>query len=165
MREQAALSASEITADTVNDFVADLEDDGDYEEISTSPPQKSKSLWERILMNIEELSSAKKGQEDLVPVRNSIATPKVNGKHNKNIQNISLKVNGNPVVSDGIVEFIHANAPLYKEVVPSLESWKAGKVAMWHNVEGCSVQWLCILCIDRKGEPLLLIAYFQKYRT
>ncbi|KAH7666699.1 Guanosine-3'5'-bis(diphosphate) 3'-diphosphatase protein [Dioscorea alata] len=151
LREQAALSASEITADTVNNFVADLEDDGDYEQISTSPPQKSKSLWERILMNIEELSSAKKGQEDLVPVQNSIATPKVNGKHNKNIQNISLKVNGNPVVSDGIVEFIHANAPLYKEVVPSFESWKAGKVAMWHNVEGCSVQWLCILCIDRKG--------------
>ncbi|KAJ0978453.1 hypothetical protein J5N97_013927 [Dioscorea zingiberensis] len=151
LREQAVLSASEITADTVNNFVADLGDDSDYEQISASPPQKSKSLWERILMNIEELSSAKKGQEDLVPVQNSVGIPKVNGKHNKNIQKISLKVNGNPVVSDGIVEFIHANVPLYKEVVPSLESWIAGKVATWHNLEGRSVQWLCVVCIDRKG--------------
>ncbi|XP_020086228.1 putative GTP diphosphokinase RSH1, chloroplastic isoform X3 [Ananas comosus] len=123
LRDQAALSATEITADTVNNFVADLEDESDE-------------------MN----------HEDLVHVKSTFNTPKINGKHNKSIQKASLKVNGNSAIrGDAFAEFIHTNIPMYKEVLPGLESWKAGKIAAWHNVEGSSVQWFCVVCIDRRG--------------
>ncbi|GJX41346.1 ulp1 protease family, C-terminal catalytic domain-containing protein [Tanacetum coccineum] len=33
-------------------------------------------------------------------------------------------------------------------------SWLSGKVASWSNLEGNSVQWLCIVCIDQKVLPV-----------
>ncbi|XP_072997784.1 putative GTP diphosphokinase RSH1, chloroplastic isoform X1 [Typha latifolia] len=152
LREQAALSAAEITADTVNNFVADLDDESTYEQMLPRMPKKErKSIWEKIL-NIEDLSFANRKHRDLVHVQNTVGMPKINGKHNKNVQKMSLKVNGNSVIlRDGFAEFMHANIPTYKEVLPGLESWKAGKIAAWHNVEATSVQWFCVICIDRRG--------------
>ncbi|XP_072974992.1 putative GTP diphosphokinase RSH1, chloroplastic isoform X2 [Typha angustifolia] len=152
LREQAALSAAEITADTVNNFVADLDDESTYEQMLPRMPKKErKSIWEKIL-NIEDLSFAKRKHRDLVHVQNTVGMPKINGKHNKNVQKMSLKVNGSSVIlRDGFAEFMHANIPTYKEVLPGLESWKAGKIAAWHNVEATSVQWFCVICIDRRG--------------
>nr|GEX44704.1 putative GTP diphosphokinase RSH1, chloroplastic [Tanacetum cinerariifolium] len=119
LREQAALSASEITADSVNEFLADAEEDTVVEEVV---------------------------DEDLFRFKNgSVKVPKVNGKHNKHMQHVSL----NTGIEFG--KIMLANIPMYKEVLPSLESWLAGKVASWSNLEGNSVQWLCIVCIDRKG--------------
>ncbi|KAJ0946180.1 putative GTP diphosphokinase, Guanosine-3',5'-bis(diphosphate) 3'-diphosphatase [Helianthus annuus] len=102
LREQAALSASEITADSVNEFIADTEDDSEVEDV----PDYSKGT-----------------------------------QH-------TLKTNSH---GNELGKLMQANVPMYKEVLPSLESWLAGKVSSWSKLQGHSIQWLCIACIDRKG--------------
>ncbi|KAJ0625382.1 putative GTP diphosphokinase, Guanosine-3',5'-bis(diphosphate) 3'-diphosphatase [Helianthus annuus] len=148
LREQAALSASEITADSVNEFIADTEDDSEVEDV----PDYSKGTqhtWEKILMNVMEMSSSKMVDEDLFRFKNgSIKVGKVNGKHNKHVQHVSLKTNSH---GNEFGKLMQANVPMYKEVLPSLESWLAGKVSSWSKLQGHSIQWLCIVCIDRKG--------------
>ncbi|PWA97028.1 HD/PDEase domain, RelA/SpoT family, Beta-grasp domain protein [Artemisia annua] len=145
LREQAALSASEITADSVNEFLADAEEDTKIEEV-LDHSKGTQHTWEKILTNVVDMSSSKVVDEDLFRFKNgSVNVPKVNGKHNKHMQHVSL----NTGIEFGKIMF--ANIPMYKEVLPSLESWLAGKVASWSNLEGNSVQWLCIVCIDRKG--------------
>ncbi|XP_058082017.1 putative GTP diphosphokinase RSH1, chloroplastic isoform X2 [Magnolia sinica] len=152
LREQAALSATEITADAVNNFVADIEDESESELVFSDSSKESNSMWKKILMNVAALSTMKRNNEDVLHVGNSASIPKVNGKHNKKVQQMSLKVNGEILSQgNGIAEVIHANIPMYKEVLPGLESWQTGKVASWHNLEGRSIPWLCIICIDRRG--------------
>lgn len=82
----------------------------------------------------------------------SVWVPKVNGKHSKHVQNVSLKVEGE-LLPQGIsvARTMQANIPMYKEVLPGLESWQAGKIASWHNIEGHSILWLCVVSIDRRG--------------
>lgn len=144
LREQAALSAAEITADTVTDFVADSGEESEAEELP-DPSKGSKLMWEKILMDVVEISSP--GRKN-----GSIWAPKVNGKHSKHVQNVSLKVKGELLSEgNGVAKMIQANIPMYKEVLPGLESWQASKIASWHNLEGHSIQWLCVVCIDRRG--------------
>lgn len=159
MREQAALAATEITADTVNDFVADLKDGGEYEQMfSRSSPNKRKSIWEKMLAIATESTSTER-KHDLLPVRNTSDLPKINGKYNKIVQKMCMKINGNPMTrDDAFTEFIFGKIPTYKEVLPGLESWKAGKIALWHHVEGNSIMWFCVVCIDRKGNNLLSVS-------
>lgn len=156
LREQAALAADEITADAVNDFVADLKDGTEYEETFSKPlPNERKSIWEKIIAIAEESTSGKQ-KDGLLPVKSGVGLPKINGKHSKSAQKMSIKINGNPMTrDDALNEFIYGNIPMYKEVLPGLESWKAGKIALWHSVEGHSVKWFCVVCIDRKGNNLL----------
>ncbi|KAG9459430.1 hypothetical protein H6P81_003938 [Aristolochia fimbriata] len=160
LREQAALSAAEITADAVNDFIADTEDEKlaeksllDFSE--NVCPKEHKSIWTKILMNVAEFSGTKMSHENILNTQNGIGTPKVNGNHSNKVQNINLKINGQLLSQgNGIAKLTQANVPafpVYREVLPSLESWKAGKIASWHNVEGHSIQWLCVVCVDRKG--------------
>ena len=83
---------------------------------------------------------------DLIHVQNAVGTPNVSGKHNKNAQKMSLKINVHSTIrNDGIAEAIHAD--IYKEVLPGLESWKASKIASWHSLEGDSIQWFCVVCM------------------
>ncbi|KAI3682765.1 hypothetical protein L1987_82999 [Smallanthus sonchifolius] len=148
LREQAALSASEITADSVNEFIADTEDDSEVEDV-LDYSKGTQHTWEKILMNVMEMSSSKMVDEDLFRFKNgSIKVSKVNGKHNKHMQHVSLKTNSQ---GNELGKLMHANIPMYKEVLPSLESWIAGKVSSWSKLQGHSIQWLCIACIDRKG--------------
>ncbi|KAJ4957215.1 hypothetical protein NE237_013998 [Protea cynaroides] len=127
LREQAAApSATEMNADTVNNFVTDIED--------------------------EKFSTSERSHEDVLHIQNgSVGIPKVNGSHNKNVQHMSFKTNGELLQGNGFAKLVHANIPMYKEVLPGLESWQAGKVASWHDLEGHSVLWLCVVCIDRRG--------------
>lgn len=163
MREQAALSATEITADAVNDFVADLNDETDYNQIfPDSPTNRKKSIWEKILAINEESSSNRK--HDLLHIQNTVSIPKINGKHKKNVDKRSIKINGNTMIrGDGFAEFLLAKVPMYKEVVPGLESWKESKITSWHNVEGHAIQWFCIVCIDRKGIVLIVRLRIIRY--
>ncbi|KAG8485236.1 hypothetical protein CXB51_021712 [Gossypium anomalum] len=127
LREQAALSAVEITTDRVNDFIAYSEEDSEMEDLSHSSRQ-NRPLWEKILKNI------------------------VNGKHNKQVQDVGLKANGYLFsLGNGAAKMIPANNPPHKEVLPGLESWQASKIASWHNLEGHSIQWFSVVCIDRRG--------------
>ncbi|CAK9185826.1 unnamed protein product [Ilex paraguariensis] len=152
LREQAALSATEITADKVTEFVADSEEDSEVEEV-VDYSQGSKHTWEKIVRNVVDMSSSKTIGENVLQSQNgSIQVPKINGKHNKLMQNVSLKAKDETLSQgNGVAKMILANIPVYREVLPGLESWQAGKVASWHNLEGHSIQWLCIVCIDRRG--------------
>lgn len=101
-------------------------------------------------MNVMEMSSSKMVDDDLFRFKNgSIKVGKVNGKHNKHMQHVSLKTS---LQGNEFGKMLHASIPMYKEVLPSLESWIAGKVSSWSKLQGHSIQWLCIACIDRKGK-------------
>ncbi|XP_041018216.1 putative GTP diphosphokinase RSH1, chloroplastic isoform X1 [Juglans microcarpa x Juglans regia] len=141
LREQATLSAAEITADTVTDFITDSEEEIEAEELPD--PSKRRPKWEKILMNVGKMLSPENGR---------IQVPKINGKHSKHVQHVSLKAEGEFLSQgNGVAKMIQANIPMYKEVLPSLESWQASKIASWHNLEGHSIQWFCVVCIDRRG--------------
>lgn len=150
LREQAALSAAEITADAVNNFVADLEDESDSEQlIPTTQNEDYKFNWQKILSS-NTLSFVNKNSDGLLPV-NNVHKPKINGKHNKTVKELGIKINGSAVRGNGSSEFMRPSVPAFKEVFASLDSWKCGKISSWHNTEGNSIQWLCIVCVDRKG--------------
>ncbi|XP_059625639.1 putative GTP diphosphokinase RSH1, chloroplastic [Cornus florida] len=152
LREQAALSASEITSDAVNGFIADSVEDTEPEDLSDYS-KGNKHTWEKILMNVVEMSSSMTRGEDVFGCQNgSIQAPKVNGKHNKHIRQVSLNAKGEMSSQEnGVTKMILANIPIYKEVLPGLESWQAGKIASWHNLEGHSIQWFGVVCVDRRG--------------
>ncbi|XP_008655433.1 putative GTP diphosphokinase RSH1, chloroplastic isoform X2 [Zea mays] len=150
LREQAALSAAEITADAVNSFVADLEDESDSElSLPSTKKEDSKFNWEKILSS-DKLFFVNKSSDGFLPVNN--VYPKVNGKQNKTVKDLGIKINGHSTIrGDSFSELMHPSNSTCKEVFPGLDDWKSGKISGWHNTEGNSVQWLCIACVDRKG--------------
>ncbi|XVF32814.1 hypothetical protein REPUB_Repub17cG0115000 [Reevesia pubescens] len=140
LREQAALSAVEITTDRVNDFIADSEEESESEELTHSS-RRSKPLV-----------PGRSCEDSLMEKSGSIWAPKVNGKHNKHVQHVSLKASGDFLsLGNGAAKMMPANIPPHKEVLPGLESWQASKIALWHNLEGHSILWFSVVCIDRRG--------------
>jgi hypothetical protein len=154
LREQAALSAAEITADAVNNFVADLEDESDSElSLPSTKNEDSKFNWEKILSS-DKLFFVNKSSDGFLPVNN--VHPKLNGKQNKTVKELGIKINGHSTIrGDSFNELMHPGNSTCKEVFPGLDRWKSGKISGWHSTEGNSVQWLCIACVDRKGDMLL----------
>ncbi|XP_027162650.1 putative GTP diphosphokinase RSH1, chloroplastic isoform X3 [Coffea eugenioides] len=149
LREQAALSADEITEDSVKEFAAKSEEDGDVEVSEYS--KGTKNTWEKILKSVMQVSS-RNMRGNPIQFQTGIQYPKVNGKHNKQMQHVSLKTTGEVLSQgNGIAKMIHANIPTYREVLPGLGSWQAARIAFWHNNEGHSIQWLSVVCIDRRG--------------
>lgn len=150
LREQAALSAAEITVDSVNDFIS--EEESEAEELPDTP-KGNKPVWNRILSNVMGLSSRGRDSKGSVPNKNgSVWVPKVNGKHSKHVQNVSLKVEEESVPQGvSIASIMQANIPMHEEVLPGLQSWQASKIASWHNMEGHSILWFCVVSIDRRG--------------
>lgn len=144
MKEQAALSAAEITLDTINDFIADSDEDSVVEEL-TETSRDYRLMEDKVIKNIAELPFQGENGRPLVP--------KVNGRHNKHVQHVSLKAEGELLSQgNGIAKMIRANIPIYKEVLPGLESWQASKIASWHNIEGHSILWLFVVCINKRGK-------------
>ncbi|QCD98252.1 GTP pyrophosphokinase [Vigna unguiculata] len=151
LREQAARSASDITTEAVNDFVTDSEGDSESEERSKGS-SGSKYPWGKTFVNGEEISTSTKIETVLQGKNGSVWVPKVNGKHNKHVQRESFNGKGETLLQGNLVaKMIQVNIPRYKEVLPGLESWQAQKIASWHNMEGHSIQWLSVVCIDRRG--------------
>jgi GTP pyrophosphokinase len=153
LREQAALSATEITAEAVNSFVADLEDESDSDlSVPSTENEDYNFNWEKILSS-NRLPFVSKSRDGFLPVNNVL--PKVNGKQNKTVKELGIKINGNSTIrGDNFSEFIQPSDSNYMEAFPGLNRWKTGKISVWHNVEGNSIQWLCIACVDRKGNIL-----------
>ncbi|KAF7154712.1 hypothetical protein RHSIM_Rhsim01G0287300 [Rhododendron simsii] len=136
LMEQAVLLATEITEDRVNEFVTDPKEDSKVEGLSDYS-KGSTYNWEKIVRNVVETS-----KDTFQLHRGSIQDPKVNGKHNKHMQHVSLKATGEVLFEgNGVGEMILANIPMYEEVLPSLNRWQADKVASWHNLEGHSIHW------------------------
>ncbi|CAI9774299.1 unnamed protein product [Fraxinus pennsylvanica] len=149
LKEQAALSATEITTDSVKEFATESEEDKEMEEV-VDYSKGAKHTWEKTL---QKISSARMIGEDTFQFHNgSIQIPKVNGKHNKQMEHTSLKENGETLSQgNGVAKMILANIPMYREVFPGIENWQVSKIASWHNLERHSIQWFCIVCIDRRG--------------
>ncbi|KAK8570253.1 hypothetical protein V6N13_002945 [Hibiscus sabdariffa] len=151
LREQVALSSVEITTDRVNSFIAHSEEECGSEQFSHIS-RESKPLLEKILGNVVDFSSQGRSCEDVLSAKGgSVWTPKVNGKLNKHLKPVRLKVNGNMLSrGNGAVKMIPANIPP-PEVLPALENWQVSKIALWHNLEGHSILWFSVVCIDRRG--------------
>ncbi|KHN43493.1 GTP pyrophosphokinase [Glycine soja] len=151
LREQAARSAADITTEAVNDFVTDSDGDSESEEVSKGS-SGSKYTWGKMFVNGAEISTLGRSETVLQSNNGSAWIPKVNGKHNKHVQHESFNGKGEMLLQGNLVaKIIQVNIPRYKEVLPGLESWQAQKIASWHNMEGHSIQWLSVVCIDRKG--------------
>lgn len=152
LKEQATLYATEITADSVKEFASKSKEDSELEEVPDYS-KGNKHSWEKIIKNVVNLTSSKILGEDIFPLKKGgFEVQKVNGKHNKHVQHMSLKAEGETLSQgNGVAKMIFANIPMYREVLPGLESWQASKVASWHNLEGQSIQWLCVVSIDRRG--------------
>lgn len=104
-------------------------------------------------MNGVETPTPERSETVLQSKNGTVWTPKVNGKHNKHVHHVSLKDKGEMMLQGNhVAHMIQVNIPKYKEVLPGLESWQAQKVASWHNIEGHSIQWLSVVCIDRRGK-------------
>nr|KYP50984.1 GTP pyrophosphokinase [Cajanus cajan] len=151
LREQAARSAADITTEAVNDFVTDSDGDSESEELSKGS-SGSKYTWGKMSVNGVEISTSGRSEAVHQSKNGSVWIPKVNGKHNKHVQHESFNGKGEMLLQGNIVaKMIQVNIPRYKEVLPGLESWQAQKIASWHNMEGHSIQWLSVVCIDRRG--------------
>lgn len=109
------------------------------------------------------MSSAMMSEEDMFHFNSSsIQIPKVNGKHSKHLQHVSLKAEGETLSQgNGVGRKICANIPMYREVFPGLESWITSKVSSWINLEGHSIQWLCVVCLDRRGYSLSYLSIYS----
>ncbi|KAL3626000.1 putative GTP diphosphokinase rsh1, chloroplastic [Castilleja foliolosa] len=153
LKEQAVISATEITADSVKEFVGKSVDEKSKVEEVVNYSKRAKHTWEKMLRNIMQIASPEPNGEDLrFDGGNNVQIPKINGKHNKNMQHVSMKAEGEVLSQgNGVAKMIFANIPMYKEVLPGLEGWQACKIMSWHDIEGNSIQWLSIVCIDRKG--------------
>ncbi|XP_074268400.1 putative GTP diphosphokinase RSH1, chloroplastic [Silene latifolia] len=141
LREQASLSAEEIMTDSVGNFIADADKKDVVEE--SSDLSKMSEIFEALLS---------RSSEDLLPQNGAIQLPKVNGKHNKQVEKSSLKEWGQLWSRDNdVAKTIFANKARPREVLPGLECWQSSKIAAWHSLEGNSVVWLSVICIDRRG--------------
>lgn len=110
-----------------------------------------------MFVNGAEISTLGRSETVLQSNNGSAWIPKVNGKHNKHVQHESFNGKGEMLLQGNLVaKMIQVNIPRYKEVLPGLESWQAQKIASWHNMEGHSIQWLSVVCIDRKGKLTIL---------
>ncbi|XP_071717058.1 putative GTP diphosphokinase RSH1, chloroplastic [Rutidosis leptorrhynchoides] len=152
LKEQATQAATQLTTDSVNEFLADTGDESEVEEV-TDYSKGTHHTWEKILMNVMEMSSMKMIGEDLFQFKNgSIKVPKVNGKHNKLVKTVSVKTKGETLYEgNGVAKMIFADVPIYKELLPGVDSWRDAKVSSWSVFEKHSIQWMCIVCIDRRG--------------
>ncbi|XP_010522807.1 PREDICTED: putative GTP diphosphokinase RSH1, chloroplastic isoform X2 [Tarenaya hassleriana] len=148
LREQAALCAADITRDRVNDFVMDS--DCGAEDLPDSS-RKTLPWWEKILMNVKQLQPQDRSGNSPPSQNGSIWAPEVNGKHNKSIKRSTLQELEFFPSGNGSANMFPANMPTYKEVLPGLDSWRASKIASWHHLEGHSIDWFCVVCMDRKG--------------
>ncbi|CAA0843304.1 Putative GTP diphosphokinase RSH1- chloroplastic [Striga hermonthica] len=152
LKEQATLSATEITADSVKDLVNEFKEKSEVQDV-VNYSKGAKHTCEQILRNaMQTTSSATNGEGIFRLDGGGIQFPKINGKHSKSMQNVNLKAKGEVLSQgNGVAEMIFSNIPVYREVFPGLDSWQANKIMSWHKLEGNSIQWLCIICIDRKG--------------
>ncbi|KAH9575155.1 hypothetical protein CY35_01G097300 [Sphagnum magellanicum] len=143
LKEQAAISAAEITAETVKDFVADVNnEDGEVTRSSSGPG---------LLASSTDSNGKPKNRTINEPFAHNSYLSKVlsfeprdsgngalNGKHSK--------VEGNGSARGGATsrfQFIQYDAKA------TIEAWQTERILLWHSAQGGSVQWFSVCCHDR----------------
>ncbi|KAH9305570.1 hypothetical protein KI387_009974, partial [Taxus chinensis] len=91
-------------------------------------------------------------EDDLIKaIMQSSMLHTMNGKCNKLITEVGLKLNGDSeILRKKETNFKLNILQMDEEVLARLEKWKSGKVANWHGPERKPVQWFNVCCIDRK---------------
>lgn len=160
LKEQASLVADEITADSVKDFVSQLdeiEEDSFAEWGSRTAAEKGFSYLDETQNRIRPSSFPFRELTIRAPEVDKVFRPQVNGKANKKIEEVAVSLAGSSKlmingVAGSFPKPAARNLFVQKEVLASLGIWQAGKVALWHGSEDQSIQWLSVLCFDRKSE-------------
>ncbi|EPS67235.1 hypothetical protein M569_07542, partial [Genlisea aurea] len=127
LNEQAALSATEITADSVKEFVSGEVEVGVVRLLDSNS-------W------MQNSSPAAAANEIRFPI------PSINGKHSKAAVREKEEAAAAKMIPAANV------VSAYGDVLRGLEEgWIVYKIDCWHRDEGNSIHWLSVLCIDRKG--------------
>jgi len=159
LKEQATLSAEEITADTVNDFISDLEeeesDDDSYSsDESPSPIVKTNgkplgtSNGDSFLRNAFQFELPR-----FIPKTNGAPT---NGAALKLAEDLVSKIARGNGFAKFKVRYIQ------DEARAGIEAWQTDRIALWHSSGRGSVQWFCVCCYDRNSN-LLHLRLHDKY--
>ena len=167
MKDQAALAADEITADSVRSFVFELDkmnrsslNDGVNEIITDEL-----SNWDFLgtgfgVPKYIDTPSATPRFKDLsskILEGGRTFPPQINGKKNKKPDEMSpyLTVDSNLSRNAVLGSFTRpAFLSINREVKASLENWQASKVASWQGSESQSIQWFSVFSLDRKSKSL-----------
>uniref|UniRef100_A0A7N0RC33 Putative GTP diphosphokinase RSH1, chloroplastic n=1 Tax=Kalanchoe fedtschenkoi TaxID=63787 RepID=A0A7N0RC33_KALFE len=152
LREQAALSAHEITEDSVNDFIGESEDESKLQKF-IDESDICQPTWQKLRSGSDLISKNEVNGQAPPPFQNNnVQAPKINGKHSKFMQNVNLSIEGEMLLKgNGVARMIYSDLSKYTEVLPNMENWQTSKIMSWHKAEGHSIQWLSIICIDRRG--------------
>uniref|UniRef100_A0A7I4B6T2 Putative GTP diphosphokinase RSH1, chloroplastic n=1 Tax=Physcomitrium patens TaxID=3218 RepID=A0A7I4B6T2_PHYPA len=146
LKEQAALSAAEITADSVKEFISDLDEDESEEESSSS------DTCATISNGNGRSSSTNNGDPFL---QNSYQydslswKPKSHGTMNgaafKLAGDLVAKVAGGNGFAKYKIRYIQ------DEARASIQAWQTDRIASWQNSGGGPVQWFSVCCHDRNS--------------
>ncbi|BBN13875.1 GTP pyrophosphokinase [Marchantia polymorpha subsp. ruderalis] len=171
LKEQAALSAVEITAESVNDFLSEF-DEGDLDVIDDDEaegrldsgsfassssrgrcsPLRTDSPNGRNVVAYWSKGSGAGNREPGEAFSESKTT--VNGKHSKLVEEMFGKMGRGS--SNGAALASSSGGKITLAVIEDesryiFEAWQAGRVAMWHGSGGRSLQWISICCMDRRS--------------
>ncbi|KAL2621760.1 hypothetical protein R1flu_001965 [Riccia fluitans] len=169
LKEQAALSAAEITAESVNEFLSEFEES--YFDIIDDDAGESR-LDSGSLASSSNRSRYSSLRTDVVNGKNVIAywskgaghrepgepfselKTSVNGKHNKLVDEMFGKA-GRGSSNGAALASLKPERPTFSLIEDDsrfvFEAWQAGRVAMWNGSGGRSLLWISIICMDRKS--------------
>eukprot|EP00250_Pteridium_aquilinum_P014465 c22008_g1_i1 orf=436-3033(+) len=156
LKEQAALVADEITFDSVREFVSELDEVDKNLLADWGAGSAAEIGFNRELLDSGPSSLPFKELSIRASKVNRSFFPQVNGKANKKMEEIAVSLIGNSklmsnCVAGSLPKSAARNILVPKDVLASLQIWQAGKVALWHGSEDQSIQWLSVLCFDRKS--------------
>lgn len=162
LRDQAALSADEITADTVKNFVSESEEfnnnlPDDWANVKVQDSGSTLGFSYPTYPLESPSSTSLRGFKTQTSGGSASFVPQVNGKHVKKVEEMTVNLTGSPSLpASNICGSLRKSpnlSPLSMdvEVLAGLEEWKAGRVALWHRSENRPVLWLNVLCFDRKS--------------
>lgn len=179
LKEQAALSAEEITADTINDFIGDLNeeecDDDPYSSLDTCDTAYKNNGNPLSTSNGYPFDASQSESPSLKLKTNGAANGAVNGSVNWTMNgavNGAVKGAGNGAVNgtvkgavngagNGAVNGAAKNGfakslvrYIEDEARAGIEAWQADTIASWHTTGGGSVQWFSVCCRDRNSKLL-----------
>ncbi|KAJ7524161.1 hypothetical protein O6H91_18G080300 [Diphasiastrum complanatum] len=175
LKEQAAMSAAEITADAVRNFVSDLEELEDDSEDGESELDDNIASEEQLSENspMTLLSSIKYFHElnsDLyrdLRIPNSLDSEHQLCQNTDNVDGFPRAINGkyikitenrNDYASCTVKKGAFGTAyerydavSVYEEARAGIEAWQTSRILVWHKSDGKSIQWFRVCCLDRRS--------------
>lgn len=155
MKEQAALSAEEITIDTINEFIGDVNGDE-----CDDDPFSSLDSCATIYSTDSTILSSSNGFHKESPSSkrktNGAVNGAVNGATNGTVYR-AVNGAGNGAGNGSSKSEVRS---IQDEARASFDAWRADRIAVWHTSGGGSVQWFSVCCHDRNSKldssPLIM---------